>query len=179
MFSTTPPFPCGPSRIFQPLKATKPFFAVNLVGEFDGPLRVHFLSAHGIVARRDGLVVTRMTSTSRNSSRSNRRCVEEVLDTKVSSAPVRCGAVQAALEEAPSTDSLAAILDEIRPALRGTPPDGGDRLDAAVRANTVLVAKALVARSETLRSRAQSGNLLVVPLLYDLKSGQVEQLRQQ
>ena len=54
---------------------------------------------------------------------------------------------------------------------------GGDLLEAAVRLNAANVARALVARSDTLRSRVENGELLIAPFLYYFESGRVEQIR--
>jgi carbonic anhydrase len=88
-----------------------------------------------------------------------------------------CGAVEAALDGSAATESLRSIIDEITPALRELGREGdGDPLDAAVRANSIHVADALLTRSEVLRERVAEGRLLIVPLLYRLASGSVERL---
>lgn len=88
----------------------------------------------------------------------------------------KCGAVQAVVENAEGTESLEIILDEIRPAVAEAREQGGDVLDLAVRANTMQTAETLASRSDVLLSRLESGDLLIVPLLYRLESGWVEPL---
>ncbi|UCG52294.1 MAG: carbonic anhydrase [Candidatus Latescibacterota bacterium] len=89
----------------------------------------------------------------------------------------RCGAVQEALEGVGATEPLEVILNEIRPAVTEARERGGSLVDATVRIHAVNVARALVDRSDTLRSRVESGSLTIVPLLYELDSGRVERLR--
>ncbi len=87
-----------------------------------------------------------------------------------------CGAVQTALEDGPVTDSIQIIMNEIRPVVAEVGKTATDVLDAVVRANIINVSKALVSRSDTIRSRVERGDLLIVPLLYEFENGHVEQL---
>jgi carbonic anhydrase len=87
-----------------------------------------------------------------------------------------CGAVSAVLEGASGSDSLETILADIRPAIAAAQERGGQVLDTAVRQNVMNAASALPARSVVLRSRLESGDLLIVPLCYRLESGRVERL---
>jgi len=87
-----------------------------------------------------------------------------------------CGAVQATLEGAGATDAIEVILSEIRPAATEARKRSDRPLEEAVRIHARSVAEALVARSETVRKRVESGDLRIAPFLYQLESGRVEPL---
>ncbi len=99
----------------------------------------------------------------------------------------RCGAVGAALDpaiaEAPPdlgrTAHLASLLVEVRANLGlamagGADGDDDDRWGAAVRANVLSAAGALVRRSNLLAMRVAAGELAVVPAVYDVETGIID-----
>lgn len=87
-----------------------------------------------------------------------------------------CGAVRAAIDEVEASPAIDAVLRKIEPAVREARERGGPLWETAVRIHAVRVAEALTERSEILRRRVEAGDLLVVPLVYDLETGRVERL---
>jgi carbonic anhydrase len=87
----------------------------------------------------------------------------------------RCGAVTAALELAEAggavKGSINAVVDAFGPAIRP-----GISVEAAVRANAEATARAIVERSQIVRSAVESGALRVVAAEYSLDSGRVSLL---
>ena len=91
----------------------------------------------------------------------------------------RCGAVTATLQaldgkgsEEDRETKIGALAALITPAARSAPA-GGDRLDAAVRANARRQAELLLADSPALEAHAAAGKLKVVSARYDLDDGRV------
>lgn len=90
-----------------------------------------------------------------------------------------CGAVTAAVEahrtgEVPH-GHVGYLVEGILPVVESTPDDGGDFVDACVRANAEYIADLLRA-DEDLRERVESGLLDVVPARYDLETSEVSWL---
>ncbi|NYH52034.1 carbonic anhydrase [Nocardiopsis arvandica] len=86
-----------------------------------------------------------------------------------------CGAVTAAVEahrtgEVPR-GHVGYLVEEILPVVDATPDDGGDFVDACVRANAVHIADRL-REDEDLRGLVESGSLDVVPARYDLETSE-------
>ena len=104
----------------------------------------------------------------------------------------RCGAVGATVDwlmdsAAPTSPSLTAIVEAIRPAVEATPGRPGrspttesrtrDRIVAgAVRANAHAMVRRLYESSEILRERVDNGSVRVVAAVYSLEHGTVEGL---
>lgn len=88
----------------------------------------------------------------------------------------RCGAVAAAVAGGHADGRISTIVDAIRPAVRETRNQSGDRLDNAVRGNARRVAKTLAATGPILSSALASGHLKIFAARYDLASGRVELL---
>jgi carbonic anhydrase len=87
-----------------------------------------------------------------------------------------CGAVQAACsgEQMPSSD-LKAIVDCIRRSC--IHENGKSASTLSVEANVWNSAAEIVANSAIVRKRVQEGVLLIVPAIYDMKSGEVVRLK--
>jgi carbonic anhydrase len=92
----------------------------------------------------------------------------------------RCGAVTAAVEMAQSghkTDSsIQAIIDAVRPAVAATPRGtlgATAYVDAVVRTNARLNARAAGQRSAILREAVAHHQLKIIPAYYSLDSGRV------
>lgn len=91
----------------------------------------------------------------------------------------KCGAVTAALSGEPMpTPSLSALVAELAPALQELPGTGTapDRVHAGVEANVRATTAELLATSPVISGKAVQGQLLVVPAIYDLASGQIKVL---
>jgi carbonic anhydrase len=86
-----------------------------------------------------------------------------------------CGAVTAALGDAPPPGALGALVRRVNPALQHAelPPDGAERVNAAARANARHVAQAL---SEALPGVTGAARTRVLPAFYRLEDGAVELL---
>lgn len=92
-----------------------------------------------------------------------------------------CGAVTAAVTHAVVRGSIPPLLAHIKPAVRtarqGRPElKGNDLIPEAIHANVFHSIEELFNRSETIRSRVQTGKLKVIGAIYDLKSGRVNWL---
>ncbi len=79
-----------------------------------------------------------------------------------------CGAVTAALAEAPLTPLLEHLVTPIRAAL-----EPGDDLSQAIRHNACHSAQELSRRSALLRQAVSSGRLRIQPACFDIASGAV------
>lgn len=86
----------------------------------------------------------------------------------------RCGAVTAALNGAPPTGHIGALLDPLRPVVAKVKNFSGDRLDQAVRLNALRVAEKLKRSRPILSEAAASGKIKIVAARYDLDDGKVE-----
>ncbi len=92
-----------------------------------------------------------------------------------------CGAVTAAVTHAEVRGSIPPLLAHIQPAVRTARREhpelkGNDLIPEAIHANVFHSIDELFKRSETIRSRVQTGKLKVVGAIYDLKSGRVNWL---
>ncbi|ASU60415.1 MULTISPECIES: carbonic anhydrase [Nocardiopsis] len=90
-----------------------------------------------------------------------------------------CGAVSAAVE-AHETGELphghvGYLVEGILPVVEATPDEGGDFVDACVRANAEYIADQLRVDAD-LRELVESGRLDVVPARYDLETSEVSWL---
>jgi carbonic anhydrase len=92
----------------------------------------------------------------------------------------RCGAVTDTVElvetRGSAPGSIEKIVDAIRPAVAATRRGSlshRDYVEAVIRTNARLVARAMPARSRSLRSAIGAGRLRVVPGHYSLDSGRV------
>jgi len=89
----------------------------------------------------------------------------------------RCGAVEAALSDAPAPGHVDAVVGKIRAAIgAGLKPTGADALDHAVRANIAASVRDIVTSAPVLAPLVKSGRVKVVGARYDLDSGAVELL---
>ncbi|WP_269746662.1 carbonic anhydrase [Catenuloplanes japonicus] len=92
----------------------------------------------------------------------------------------RCGAVSATINAintgAHAPGHIATIVEALRPIVTpfASAPDGVER---AVQANVTAQAAAIVARSEIVRERVESGATAVVGARYDLDTGVVTLVR--
>jgi carbonic anhydrase len=92
-----------------------------------------------------------------------------------------CGAVgatvKAALGSGPSSSNVRSIIDRIAPNLEhllDAPPAGSAaRLDAAVRANAMAVARELRHASQALQELVDRRRVVIVSAVYDLETGVV------
>lgn len=87
-----------------------------------------------------------------------------------------CGAVNAALGEAPPEGAVAALIHRIQPALeaareKGYGPD--DLPAATVRENARRGAQALLDGSRAMDDAVRTGELMVLSAVYDLHSGEI------
>lgn len=93
-----------------------------------------------------------------------------------------CGAVTAtvdAMAASPTNPTapgdIRDIVDAIAPVARQVPanPDKAAYINAVVLANTLSVAKGVIAESAIIRDAVKAGRTQVVPAIYDLKTGRV------
>jgi carbonic anhydrase len=83
-----------------------------------------------------------------------------------------CGAVKAALKGEAVPGNLGKLLKSIRVG-KDLPKGDKAALAAAVRANAVYQAGAMIRQSEVLKDFAENGRILVVPAVYSLSTGEV------
>jgi len=94
-----------------------------------------------------------------------------------------CGAVKSALERQRRyrflSFSLSSLITAVQPAIdrarEGAETDE-EMLDLAVRHNAMIMAERLVERSSIVQRLQRQGQLLLVPAVYDLRTGKVEWL---
>ncbi|HEY9727144.1 MAG TPA: carbonic anhydrase [Chroococcales cyanobacterium] len=84
----------------------------------------------------------------------------------------RCGAVSATLKGAQVPGQIATLLDAIKPAIKSSENQPGDRLENAVKANVLFQIQRLKA-SPVISQLIQDGKLKVVGGYYDLDTGSV------
>jgi len=87
-----------------------------------------------------------------------------------------CGAVDAAVSEAPLPGSIPSVIDPIRAAVEDTRDAGtseSEMLDTAIRMNAFRQVRNLLG-SQLIADRVKSGDLMVVAGVYDLATGEVE-----
>ena len=88
----------------------------------------------------------------------------------------KCGAVSAAVAGGRAEGKISTIIEAIRPAVKSSRNQDGDRLDNAVRANARRAAMELAAASPILAAAIRGGELKIFAARYDLGSGKVELL---
>jgi carbonic anhydrase len=84
----------------------------------------------------------------------------------------RCGAVDATIKGAQVPGQIASLLDAIRPALKNSEFQTGDRLENATKANVLYQIEQLK-KSSVISELIQNGKLRVVGGYYDLDTGMV------
>jgi carbonic anhydrase len=96
----------------------------------------------------------------------------------------RCGAVTAAVDAAGGKTNaedkdtkIGALAGLIIPAVRATPADAPDKVEAAVELNAQRSAHLIATTSPAVARLMKQGRLQVVSALYGLKSGKVSEIR--
>ena len=89
-----------------------------------------------------------------------------------------CGAITAALDDTKPAGSIAIITDAIKPAVEKARLLPGDLLTNAIIQNTLMAAKQIRTSPDIIHSLVNEDNLLVVPALYDLATGNVKLIEQ-
>ena len=84
----------------------------------------------------------------------------------------RCGAVEATIKGAQVPGQIASLLDAIKPAIRNSENQRGDRLENAAKANVLYQVEKLKA-SPVISQLVKEGKLKVVGGYYDLDTGAV------
>ncbi len=84
----------------------------------------------------------------------------------------RCGAVEATIKGAQVPGQIASLLDAIRPAIKDSESQTGDRLENATKANVLYQIEQLK-KSPVLSELIQKDKLKVVGGYYDLDTGMV------
>lgn len=91
----------------------------------------------------------------------------------------KCGAVKATVEaveqQMTAPAQIGTLVEAITPAVIAAQAQAGDRLDNAVRANTMLVVEQLL-NTPILTEAVANGQLLIVGARYDLDTGVVEMI---
>ncbi len=88
----------------------------------------------------------------------------------------KCGAVAAALSADRGEGKIGTLLDAIRPAVRDTRNQAGDKTENAVRGHARRTAKLIPAASPIVKNAVTAGHVKVFAARYDLVSGKVELL---
>jgi carbonic anhydrase len=91
----------------------------------------------------------------------------------------RCGAVSAAVADAKEPGHIADVLKAIQPAVKETKGQPGDKVDNAIRANALDVAKQLQTTGPILAERVKSGRLKISAAYISLDTGKVELLERE
>jgi carbonic anhydrase len=87
-----------------------------------------------------------------------------------------CGTVIAtldAMDSSVSPESMACLINEIRPAADSITKDSPDRINLVAEAHTRATVAKLLSTSSALRTRVESGDLEVQGALYSLATGEV------
>lgn len=84
----------------------------------------------------------------------------------------RCGAVDATIKGAQVPGQIASLLDAIKPAIKNSESQTGDRLENAVKANVLFQIEKLKA-SPVISQLIQEGKLKIVGGYYDLDTGAI------
>src|SRR5262249_10948853 len=87
----------------------------------------------------------------------------------------RCGAVEATVKGGELPGHMRAFTAAIAPNVRNA-GESGDKLDAAVRANAIAIARQIATCAPILAEFVHKGELKVVAARYDLDTGKVEVL---
>jgi carbonic anhydrase len=85
-----------------------------------------------------------------------------------------CGAVKAALSQQAVPGAIGKLLQEIFPAVAKAKTQEGELLDNAIRCNVCHTVDTLLANSSCFREAIADGNLRLIGLVYDLKSGDLD-----
>lgn len=88
----------------------------------------------------------------------------------------KCGAVAAAIAGGRAEGRIGTIIEAIRPAVKETRNQAGDKTDNAIRGNARRVAKTLAVTAPILSHAVQTGEIKIFAARYDLSSGRVELL---
>lgn len=88
----------------------------------------------------------------------------------------RCGAVAAAVAQAPPQGCIRALTDAIGPAVEVSRSLPGDPVDNAARENVILQVEKLRRAASTLVELHEEGRLRIVGALYDVETGVVDWL---
>ncbi len=88
----------------------------------------------------------------------------------------KCGAVAAAVSSDRGEGKIGTLLDAIRPAVRDTRNQAGDKTENAVRGHARRTAKLIPAASPIVKNAIGAGHVKVFAARYDLVSGKVELL---
>ena len=88
----------------------------------------------------------------------------------------KCGAVSAAVAGGHAEGRIGSIIDSIRPAVKETRNQAGDKVDNAIRANARRGAVALAGTAPILSHAVHTGEIKIFAARYDLASGRVELL---
>jgi carbonic anhydrase len=88
----------------------------------------------------------------------------------------KCGAVAAAIAGGRAEGRIGTIIEAIRPAVKETRNQAGDKTDNAIRGHARRVAKTLAVTAPILSHAVQTGEIKIFAARYDLSSGRVELL---
>lgn len=88
----------------------------------------------------------------------------------------KCGAVSAAVAGGRAEGRIATIIEAIRPALRETRNQAGDKTDNAIRGHARRGAQTLAVTDPIISQAVRSGEIKIFAARYDLASGRVELL---
>lgn len=86
----------------------------------------------------------------------------------------RCGAVSAAVSGGRPEGRIATIVDSIRPAVKESRHQAGDKVDNAIRTHARRGAVALATYDPILAPAVRSGEVKIFAARYDLTSGRIE-----
>ncbi|MCX6954507.1 MAG: carbonic anhydrase [Verrucomicrobia bacterium] len=86
----------------------------------------------------------------------------------------KCGAVAAAIAGGRADGRIGTIIEAIRPAVKETRNQSGDKTDNAIRSNARRAAQALTATGPIISHAVQSGEIKIFAARYDLDSGRIE-----
>lgn len=86
----------------------------------------------------------------------------------------QCGAVCAALESAPTSETIGFLIREIGPAIEEARAGPGPMLENAIIANVRRSAELLASRSEAIAAAVRDGKLRIIGAVYSLSSGDLE-----
>jgi carbonic anhydrase len=88
----------------------------------------------------------------------------------------KCGAVSAAIAGGRAEGRIGTIIEAIRPAVKETRNQAGDKTDNAVRGNARRVAQTLTVADPIISHAVRTGEIKIFAARYDLASGRVELL---
>lgn len=88
----------------------------------------------------------------------------------------KCGAVSAAIAGGRAEGRIGTIIEAIRPAVRETRNQAGDKTDNAIRGNARRGAQTLAVTDPIISHAVKSGEIKIFAARYDLASGRIELL---